>query len=339
MAGVFRALSRRFFVVVLGAIASLALVLFAAGVGEAKPVMASWYGPGFEGRTTSSGEKFNPQDYTAASRTLPFGTKLVVTYKGRSVVVRVNDRGPFSEADLDLSQAAAQYIGLTGVGVDTVDVVTADPSTPTGPYKANASALMNGEKTQNRPELTTPETTQNAARTTPQGVIPRAEEAGPGTEKTGANGLGKSQGSNQPGEETTAAEEQRNQQPATEAPDITSRPSTAPPPPAPVTPAPPPPQKILVAPPPELVTPGSTVERRLELAAHPEAAEQSPQYADPAPSGTTETTTTTTKSDGSSGRRLAGITELPRTGGAPIVGLSLGGFLLGLGLFLRRMVR
>src|SRR5919199_45834 len=116
LAGVFRALSRRFFVVVLGAIASLALVLFAAGVGEAKPVMASWYGPGFEGRTTSSGEKFNPQDYTAASRTLPFGTKLVVTYKDRSVVVRVNDRGPFSEADLDLSQAAAQYIGLTGVG-------------------------------------------------------------------------------------------------------------------------------------------------------------------------------------------------------------------------------
>ena len=136
MANVFRALSRRIFVVVLAAIAASGLALFTAGSGEANPIVASWYGPGFEGAKTSSGEPFDPKGYTAASRTLPFGTKLIVTYKDRSVVVRVNDRGPFSKAELDLSQAAAEYIGLIAAGTATVEAVIADPNTPTGPYKA-----------------------------------------------------------------------------------------------------------------------------------------------------------------------------------------------------------
>ncbi|BBL78171.1 hypothetical protein RxyAA322_00250 [Rubrobacter xylanophilus] len=115
--------------------ALLALLLVAGGVARAQQMTATWYGPGFEGSTTASGEPFDPSDYTAAHKTLPFGTKLIVTYNGRSVVVRVNDRGPYSGGhDLDLSQAAAEYLGLTAVGSAVVNVEFADPSTPTGPY-------------------------------------------------------------------------------------------------------------------------------------------------------------------------------------------------------------
>ena len=76
---------------------------------------ASWYGPGFHGRRTANGERFNQNDLTAAHRSLPFGTKVKVTNlrNGRSVVVRVNDRGPFSRGRIiDLSKAAARIIGV-----------------------------------------------------------------------------------------------------------------------------------------------------------------------------------------------------------------------------------
>jgi hypothetical protein len=140
LAGVFCVLPRRFFAVVLAVIGSLALVLFTAGPAQTEPMTASWYGPGFGGRTTASGEPFDPSGYTVASMSLPFGTKLIVTYEGRSVVVRVNDRGPFSKADLDLSQGAAQYLGMIQDGVATVDVVAADPNTPIGPYKVSPTS-------------------------------------------------------------------------------------------------------------------------------------------------------------------------------------------------------
>lgn len=79
--------------------------------------VASWYGPGFEGNTTASGETFDPRLYTAASRDLPFNTILHVAFQGRGVVVRINDRGPYvDDRILDLSQAAAQAIGLSGIG-------------------------------------------------------------------------------------------------------------------------------------------------------------------------------------------------------------------------------
>jgi rare lipoprotein A len=80
--------------------------------------LASWYGPGFAGQTTADGEVFDPDLYTAANRWLPFGTLLNVTdiRTGASVLVRINDRGPYvGDRVLDLSQAAARAIGLTGV--------------------------------------------------------------------------------------------------------------------------------------------------------------------------------------------------------------------------------
>ena len=84
---------------------------------------ASWYGPGFHGRRTASGETFNTNELTAAHRTLPFGTKVRVVNKktGKSVVVRINDRGPYAHGRvIDLSKASAQAIGISGVGA--VDV-------------------------------------------------------------------------------------------------------------------------------------------------------------------------------------------------------------------------
>jgi rare lipoprotein A (peptidoglycan hydrolase) len=77
---------------------------------------ASWYGPGFAGHRTADGEIFDPSKLTAASPWLPFNTMLRVTdlATGRSVVVRINDRGPFGRGVLDLSTHAAQIIGLTG---------------------------------------------------------------------------------------------------------------------------------------------------------------------------------------------------------------------------------
>jgi rare lipoprotein A len=84
---------------------------------------ASWYGPGFHGRRTASGETFNTNEMTAAHRTLPFGTRVRVVNKrtGKSVVVRINDRGPYAHGRvIDLSRASAQAIGITGVAAVTV---------------------------------------------------------------------------------------------------------------------------------------------------------------------------------------------------------------------------
>lgn len=82
---------------------------------------ASWYGPKFAGRPTASGERFDPGGYTAAHRTLPFGTKVRVSRGDRSVVVRINDRGPFAKGRvIDVSQAAARDLGLIGPGHGTV---------------------------------------------------------------------------------------------------------------------------------------------------------------------------------------------------------------------------
>jgi rare lipoprotein A len=95
--------------------------------------VASWYGPGFAGRPTSTGETYNPEGLTAASRTLPLGSHVRVTNPdtGRSVVVRINDRGPFVRGrSLDLSHGAAQQIGLTGKGVGRVQVTPTATSTP-----------------------------------------------------------------------------------------------------------------------------------------------------------------------------------------------------------------
>lgn len=84
---------------------------------------ASWYGGRFQGRRTASGERFNATAMTAAHRTLPFGTTVTVTHMetGKTVVVRINDRGPFmARRVIDLSRAAAQRLGMIGAGVAKV---------------------------------------------------------------------------------------------------------------------------------------------------------------------------------------------------------------------------
>lgn len=77
---------------------------------------SSWYGGDFHGRPTASGEIYDEHGFTCAHRTLPFGTWLRVSFRGRTVIVKVNDRGPFVKGRvLDLSRGAAEAVGLTGV--------------------------------------------------------------------------------------------------------------------------------------------------------------------------------------------------------------------------------
>ena len=86
---------------------------------------ASWYGPGFHGRLTANGERYNQYAFTAAHRYLRFGTRVRVTNlnNGRSVVVRINDRGPFVRGRvIDLSAAAASSINMIHSGVAPVRV-------------------------------------------------------------------------------------------------------------------------------------------------------------------------------------------------------------------------
>jgi len=97
-----------------------AAIVASSGGGHSFSGMASYYG-NESGRKTASGQRFNQNAMTCAHRSLPFGTKLRVTHGGNSVVVTVNDRGPFVRGRvLDLSTAAARAIGLTGAGVGRV---------------------------------------------------------------------------------------------------------------------------------------------------------------------------------------------------------------------------
>lgn len=100
---------------------------------EAAPVVsqvleggtASYYGRKFQGRPTASGERFDMNGLTAAHRTLPFGSRLRVTNprNGKSVIVRINDRGPYSgHRVIDLSRAAAEQIGIVGTGHGRVEL-------------------------------------------------------------------------------------------------------------------------------------------------------------------------------------------------------------------------
>ena len=91
--------------------------------GGGEVMMASYYGYELAGSPTASGEPFNPEGYTAAHKTMPLGTQLEVNYGGSSVNVVVNDRGPYvAGRDLDLSQGAAEAIGLTAAGSAPVEV-------------------------------------------------------------------------------------------------------------------------------------------------------------------------------------------------------------------------
>ena len=118
----------------------LAVSLLAAGCAARQPLrqvsqllpspssfvgVASWYGPGFEGRPTASGEIYRQEDLTAACNLLPVGTRAMVTdlSNGRSLEVRINDRGPFVKGrKLDLSHKAAELLGITQPGTALVRV-------------------------------------------------------------------------------------------------------------------------------------------------------------------------------------------------------------------------
>jgi rare lipoprotein A len=88
--------------------------------------VASWYGPGFDGRTTANGEAFDAAAFTAAHRRLPFDSRVRVINleNGLEVVVRINDRGPFvDDRVIDVSQAAARALGMIEAGIARVRLV------------------------------------------------------------------------------------------------------------------------------------------------------------------------------------------------------------------------
>ena len=107
---------------------------------------ASWYGPYFHGRETANGERYNMYALTAAHKTLPFGTRLKVTYKGKTVTVRINDRGPYIDGrDLDLSLGAMSRLGGVSAGVIKVKVEFLTPqSRPSRPDTSGRSRSGSG---------------------------------------------------------------------------------------------------------------------------------------------------------------------------------------------------
>jgi len=99
------------------------LVISVTGPALAQCGGASWYGPGFHGKTAASGERFDENAMTAAHRSLPFGTVVKVTDQrtGKSINVKINDRGPFHKGRIiDLSKAAACKLGFRNAGTTSV---------------------------------------------------------------------------------------------------------------------------------------------------------------------------------------------------------------------------
>jgi len=104
----------------------VALALAPRPPGYEEVGIASWYGPGFHGKTTANGELYDMYAFTAAHKTLPFGTvvEVVDLDTGRSVVVRINDRGPFVPGRIiDLSYAAAEALGILERGTARVGLI------------------------------------------------------------------------------------------------------------------------------------------------------------------------------------------------------------------------
>jgi rare lipoprotein A len=104
----------------------LALCALVCLEGAAQAEIATYYGQEFAGRRTASGERFNPSAMTAAHRTLRFGTRVRVTnsHNGRSVIVRINDRGPFVKGRaIDLSSGAARAIGMGSTADVRMEVI------------------------------------------------------------------------------------------------------------------------------------------------------------------------------------------------------------------------
>jgi rare lipoprotein A len=137
--------------------------------------VASWYGPGFHGQSTASGERYDQHAMTAAHRTLPLGVWIEVRNlrNDRRVRVRVNDRGPYKFGRvLDLSRAAAQSLGVLGPGTAEVDIRLLDPrfrawpsvrySVQIGAYRGRAEADAAGVKAAHAGESAYLKLTRNA---------------------------------------------------------------------------------------------------------------------------------------------------------------------------------
>jgi len=123
--------------------------------GHVERGLASWYGPGFHGRKTSSGERYDMHAMTAAHKTLPLPTYAKVTNldNGRSAVVRINDRGPFhGPRIIDLSRAAASKLGVIAQGTARVEVRALDPSEPASDAPNPFLVAGNKAPKQARPE-------------------------------------------------------------------------------------------------------------------------------------------------------------------------------------------
>jgi len=106
--------------------------------------IASWYGPGFDGRQTASGEIFDSNQFTAAHPSLPFGTIVTVTntFNNRQVNVRINDRGPFVPVRIiDLSRAAAEILDMINTGTASV-IVESAINAGVGPQTASGGMIM-----------------------------------------------------------------------------------------------------------------------------------------------------------------------------------------------------
>lgn len=174
---------------VFAALIALMVAAFSATGAKADTTLASWYGPGFEGSPTASGEAYDPSGFTAAHKTLPLGTPITVSYGGNSVDVIVNDRGPFvGDRELDLSQGAAETLGLTGAGVDYVSYsVGGAPATPetTAPLAETAPVAPAAPTT-----TTGFEDTPGAAQTFTEGQTASGGSTESSVEMSGSGGQG-----------------------------------------------------------------------------------------------------------------------------------------------------
>ena len=131
---------------------------------EAEEALASWYGPGFDGLPTATGAAFDADGLSTAHKTLPMGTDLIVSYGEKSVPVTVNDRGPYTgDRELDLSQGAAQQLGLIGPGVDQVQVECADGGIYPNCSAAHTPVPAINAPVQDVPVLQNPPLTQGTA--------------------------------------------------------------------------------------------------------------------------------------------------------------------------------
>jgi rare lipoprotein A len=134
-----------------------------AFAGQIDKGLASYYADKFQGRKTSNGERYDKNKLTAAHRTLPFGTKVKVTNTktGKSVIVRINDRGPFIKGRIiDVSKKAAKDLGMLKTGVIQVEVRIISSKTPSTKTKT-PSTKKSGKKSKIRRKILTKKKNSN----------------------------------------------------------------------------------------------------------------------------------------------------------------------------------